>query len=101
MTIMIKGADMPEHCGICNALYHGVLCHGVFRSLDEKPKNCPLVEIPEPHGRLIDADKLKAMMEERRKRLKDDDSIWEESVVDVFLDDAPTVIEAEGKIDNK
>jgi len=58
MSILIKGADMPENCGICNALYHGVLCHVIFKSPDERPKNCPLVEVPAPHGRLIDADKL-------------------------------------------
>lgn len=64
MSIIIKGMDMPKRCEEC--VYEGVagskldeyfciltqtrvLGHGITR-LD----NCPLVEIPTPHGRLID-----------------------------------------------
>ena len=35
MAILIKGMEMPKSCF-----------------------NCPLIEVPEPHGRLIDADAL-------------------------------------------
>ena len=31
--------------------------------MEQRPKNCPLVEIP-PHGRLIDANKLMRDIEE-------------------------------------
>lgn len=59
--------------------------------------DCPLVEIPTPHGRLIDADAVNKAMDERIKKLKDDKSIYEASCVSTALDMfAPTVIEAEG-----
>ena len=83
-SILIKGADMPENCGICNAIYHGVICHVVFKSLEERPKNCPLVKVPEPHGRLIDADKL--MAENERFYIPR-----------FAISESPTVIEAEGE----
>ena len=55
---------------------------------------CPLVEIPTPHGRLIDADAVNKAMDERIKKLKDDKSIYEASCVSTALDMfAPTVIE--------
>lgn len=93
MGILIKGKRMPKCCITCWA---AEICRYYDRfSNCERPEHCPLVEVPEPHGRLIDADRLIKAMEERHKRLKDDDSIWEMSVVDTFLDDAPTVIEAE------
>lgn len=92
MSILIKGIEKPEYGYIEIHLYDN---RAECEFQEHIYTDLEIEEVPEPHGRLIDVDKLKAMMEERHKRLKDDDSIWEESVVDVFLDDAPTVIEAE------
>lgn len=50
-------------------------------------KWCPLVEIPEKHGRLIDADALEPDAD------YDDGEYWGYSVAQVCI--APTVIEAE------
>ena len=65
MAILIKSMKMPFTCLTCD--FHkcagGV---GDFCSLTKRrqfrfknrPKDCPLIEVPEPHGRLIDADAL-------------------------------------------
>lgn len=57
-------------------------------------KYCPLVEIPTPHGRLGDLDKLKAKF---RHSEKDDevDKAWN-SAVRRIIAQAETIIEPEG-----
>ena len=54
--------------------------------MEQRPKGCPLVEIPTPHGRLIDADELAKHKYE---------NIWTNRlIIDADdLDDATTVIE--------
>lgn len=70
MNVLIKGAEMPKTCEECQSTL------GLFakecplfaefpKEFDYDPEignnrryaNCPLVEVPGPHGRLIDADK--------------------------------------------
>lgn len=64
MSILIKGAKKPRNCEQCFlSEYEGIVCsvtnESITRSIDEDiPSWCPLVEVPEPHGRLIDADEL-------------------------------------------
>ena len=92
MSILIKGMTRPKNCFEC----HLAKCIDDGRAgcvSDDKihnaskPVNCPLVEIPEPHGRLIDADRATAESIKRTgKRL-------------LAIDTAPTVIEAEGRVD--
>ena len=67
MSVIVKGMGMPQKCGQCN-LYHAehpMHCMVVegHRTVGApygmpRPDWCPLVEIPTPHGRLIDKDKL-------------------------------------------
>ena len=68
MSILIKGMRMPENCIKCPMQFGG-MCYVMPADVDEsrvaptveaawkqgKPDWCPLVEIPVPHGRLIDA----------------------------------------------
>lgn len=96
MSVLIKGMEMPAYCEECR-LWVDRWCYateergyqeGMVRN---KPDWCPLVEIP-PHGRLIDADELDRRIEEKG-------CIWAEEYAEwasVCLEDAPTVIEAEG-----
>ena len=59
-----------------------------------KHPNCPLVEVPVPHGRLIDGDALQCKV--------DDIGLGYYAVLGVTedtIDSAPTVIEAEGSED--
>lgn len=67
-NILIKGMEMPENCAecrfwsVCECLKDYEDYVSVLESVDDgdlvRDDNCPLVEIPTPHGRLIDADKL-------------------------------------------
>lgn len=67
MSVLIKGMDMPkdcEHCGLSWLYEEGWYCEIKDEPLDgyEACKgrlgDCPLVEVPTPHGRLIDAEAL-------------------------------------------
>ena len=82
MSILIKGMEMPERCGAC-FLRVGGCKQRIY--MEQPPKYCPLVEIPTPHGRLIDADAIQDYnVETFGQRL-------------LIIDTAPTVIEAEGE----
>ena len=90
--ILIRGMEMPFTCLTCD--FHkcagGV---GDFCSLTKRrqfrfknrPKDCPLIEVPETHGQLIDADRLGfAMMDAANA----DQAL-------AMVDDAPTIIPAD------
>lgn len=90
MAVLIKGMEMPYNCWDCSLLNASSCpCKNYSSALEyttNRHHNCPLIEIPEPHGRLIDADALMKRM-------------WEEtdcmiSVPATFVRDAPTVIPA-------
>ena len=108
MSVLIRGMKMPKNrydCPFIRASYAGDYYCAMGNSTEDdlkkicgqKMADCPLVEIPTPHGRLIDADAVNKAMDERIEKLKDDKSIYEASCVSTALDMfAPTVIEAEG-----
>ena len=57
MGLYIPGVKIPAVCNECK-VFEAVGCY-LFRNvrfLKERHPDCPLVEIPTPHGRLIDAD---------------------------------------------
>lgn len=63
MSILIKGMEMPKNCWECDfrtGLYCEALFHepsiNYYRGIKTRETFCPLVEVPTPHGRLIDAD---------------------------------------------
>lgn len=64
MSVIIKGSIMPLMCEECSCYdCNDYSCNATGRGVieyrhDGRPDNCPLAEIPTPHGRLIDADKL-------------------------------------------
>ena len=103
MSVIIKGMKMPsecEYCGLCRYYPENgnVWCNAKNRLLKQRWKNpnwthldvkkpdwCPLVELPEKHGRLIDADALI--------------NLWDGCTVKgslaPIIDARPTVVEAE------
>ena len=104
MGIYVKGMKMPNSCGDCLMKVQYVSgitwCEPMVKILatDHKPvccygrpDFCPLVEIPEPHGRLIDGDALQFKV--------DNIGCFYEvlGVTEDTIDSAPTVIEAEGE----
>ncbi len=52
MSVLIRGMEMSERCGQC-FLRVGDCKQRMY--MERRPKDCPLVEVKEPHGRLIDA----------------------------------------------
>lgn len=107
MSILITGMEMPKSCWQCQLLEGNRddgLCKAANRWIDDdeyfgwyqypegdidinKPLNCPLVEVPTPHGRLIDADTMKTKIDG-----SDHHTI---EVVKQWVDEQPTVIESE------
>ena len=96
MGIYIKGRKyMPENCAMCPLCHRNfdgnetrLACYALKKWCDEnidRLSDCPLVEVPEPHGRLIDADALDY------KLGASDRDIY----VKYTLEEEPTVIEAE------
>lgn len=96
MSVLIKGMEMPKSC------YECVFKHKFFKNLncgverlkgkkypefsDKRHPDCPLVEIPTPHGRLIDENDMFRMAKE-----------YGSDCIETFraIEDTPTVIEAE------
>lgn len=104
MSILIKGMEMPRSCLECPMLSYWV-CRPKNEEIPDdtdltehpRPDWCPLVPLPEKHGRLVDADALfETMGQDTDKWLIDDISYIEtdEAMSAVFK--APTIIEAEG-----
>ena len=98
MSILIKGMDMPTSCADCPIWSR---CYELFaaqeRFIKERPEWCPLVEVPTPHGWLIDAEALAGEYAEYVKRSNISDFAptpnWNDAI-SLFWS-APTVIESE------
>lgn len=64
MGVYIKGMEMPKQCGYCQFChtedFESWCCYTGREDIlfDAIPEWCPLTEVAEPHGRLIDADAL-------------------------------------------
>lgn len=90
MGVYIKGMEMPERCGQC-FLRVGNCKQRTY--MERRPKDCPLVEVEEPHGDLTDKDKLmQEFMDSDLDYLQRGD--WKEIIQ--IVSDADVVIEAEG-----
>lgn len=66
MSVLVKGWSIPTN-GCCDCYFRtGKYC-GILRKNERvleyaerytRPDNCPLVEVPTPHGKLVDFDKF-------------------------------------------
>lgn len=65
MSVIVKNMDLPNNCAECR-MWCTCECINDFEDFESvcyavedgdliRDKDCPLVEIPTPHGRLIDA----------------------------------------------
>lgn len=92
MSILIKGLGMPKDCISCRWHHRTGVCV-LTGMVTNTGRDCPLVEVPTPHGRLIDADDAFIDADERGFDFwscdADIDSAQE------FLRAQPTIIEAE------
>jgi len=96
MSILIKGVTAPTCCAVCQFAEEESLkwftCYAQDCSLPMANRyvidtNCPLVELPEHHGRLIDEDEIEIPSLE---------TVNDQYLVFDAIKDAPTIIEAEG-----
>lgn len=101
MSTVIKGLSMPKNCLLCPCCVgEGIgagrqhYCQAIddepYVSETYRPKNCPLIEIPTPHGDLVDRDDLtdeinRVTFAER----------YDYNVAYNIVTDADTIIEAE------
>ena len=105
MSVLIKDMELPKDCPYCKMAHYNAsdeftgcavvpgkryAMHNdaVYAKSTQRPDWCPLVEIPEPHGRLIDGDALQCKV--------DDIGLGYYEVLGVTEDTiemAPTVIE--------
>lgn len=104
MSVLVKEMDMPETCDDCPFhVYHShyeYVCKAtpmlypmnLANSKGIRKDWCPLSEVKTPHGRLIDADALIGVL--HGTYLPEDDA---RAVVYRKIQEAPTVIEAEGE----
>ena len=107
MSLLIKDMKMPKCCNNCEFHWEEDVSFEIIHQCQVKtgyidnadihsfPYDCPLVELPEKHGRLIDADALiKALI--RKEPFNDCARV----VIAECMEEvrhAPTVIETEGK----
>lgn len=106
MSILIKGMEKPKDCYSCPFAHDGwpdeweMHCLfldrqvGYFGKKLKVPKDCPLVEVPTPHGRLVDAD---AVLSQYNGNILTAQNDYAEGLRDAAEDikTAPTIIEAE------
>ncbi len=91
MGVYFKGMKMPENCLNCDVNTDYNYCPILRRDTadiryDKRFDDCPIVEVKEPHGRLVDQEDISKMIHnpyERREVMR-------------WVDKAPTIIEAEG-----
>ena len=111
MSILIKGMEMQKHAGVnedkdtvyrCIVIAHPdnsaeLVIDTEFASPYDNGHNVkryPLVEVPTPHGRLIDADELKKNMRNYYPSI-DHLCCSQHVVTKRDIDCAPTIIEVE------
>lgn len=102
MGVYIKGMDMPESCHQCVAGYGG-FCFVCPAEEDGtcpdhgRPEWCPLIGLPEQHGRLIDADALNDMINRSYPMTDRVDVHNGYAICQEMIKQLPTIIEAEGE----
>ena len=91
--LVIRGMKMPETCGLCLlCLDDSRICNGYCMffhrrvNMMERDKNCPIIPLPEGHGRLGDLDAL----QEEFKKSHDGKRL-------MLIHTAPTIVPAEGE----
>lgn len=88
MAILIRNMKMPETCDDCPLLdwdLSYIKCGVVNRKFDineehfreSRAYDCPLVEVKEPHGELIDRDEVVELFKKYQSELFDYEDILE------------------------
>ena len=101
MSVIVKGMEMPKNCKSCPLRYSStgytwcdITGESLALEIDMRNDTCPLVEIPTPHGRLID---IRSVEDGKFVTVGNDYQRWWNGALESVIDNAPTVIEAEGE----
>lgn len=110
MSVLIKGMKMPRNSRNCPFTVMAedwekeCIVGGEYHWDNERVcEGCPLVEVPTPHGRLIDADELERFMYHHAFELDSADQQWDSGcwvryrLFENAMKAMPTIIEAEGE----
>jgi hypothetical protein len=109
MTVLVKGMKMPQSCYYCGLSDTSFInCVAFEKSIvleddceERRPDWCPLDEFPDKHGRLVDADEIMNDICNSINQMTkigiavDGNYLW--GKLNDALDNAPTIIEAEGE----
>jgi len=97
MSVIIKNVEVPQYCGACHVGFCKQIGCELYIGFDDyatsRHPDCPISNIPTPHGRLIDADALADNWYYASAALQQDDVRKVVCLDDI--DSAPTIIEAE------
>ena len=117
MGVYIKGMRMPDGCEMCDFIDSDGYCAAMGGDylFDYLPKgviwlpsgwkceHCPLVDVKEPHGRLVDINEVFVVVESETlgSRWGEEIGTDEETYIGKYrtiddIDDVPTVIGKEG-----
>jgi hypothetical protein len=99
--ILIRGMAMPENCIHCRFAVDGwcyAYCKPNIPALEkaEVSNFCPLVPLPEGHGRLIDGDRFRFILCRLMDRQDDDSAIHALRWAIECLDKLESLVDAEG-----
>lgn len=93
MSVLIKGMKMPHSCSDCDYAHVSMFYHCIQNNIWHR--DCAYVELPEKHGRLVDADALIAKCGDwYTEEGKEEGFI---GTLEMLLKNVPTVVEAEGE----
>ena len=104
MSVIVRGMEMPESCEECRMLTDAGFCSAKPKDFCGyasdffliRPDWCPLVEIPEKHGDLIDREVVKQAVYHHLSIKGEENLLPAEKSIFGNLIKAPTIIEAEG-----
>lgn len=100
MSVIVKGMEMPENCEQCVLQSDAGFCLAMpknfcgYTETDKRADFCPLVALPDKHGRLVDADELIIdLMDRGLEGIQTDDF----AEIQQTVMEQPTIVEAEGE----
>lgn len=104
--LIIRGMEMPQRCKACRFCGFGGrmselnVCMFTGESQpklsQERMSKCPLLPLPEGHGRMIDAERFRVILCRLKDRMVDDEAIHAVQWAIECLDKLDTIVPAEG-----
>ena len=104
MSVIIKNMEVPQCCGACHVGFCKQIGCELYIGFDDyatsRHPDCPISNIPTPHGRLGDLDELYNHLNEWYLTHEHGFSETEKIYIRAMLSgvkDSPTIIEAEAE----